>query len=120
MKLTAPGNYWGVSSITDGNSNIPSLRYNQWNHVVLGLSFGNLDSYETTYTINGSWRGGGSPGQLKNIRNFNPRKIETRGLISLRIDDLSLWNKFLSSSEAEFLYNFHKNTDLIKEAKTSF
>ena len=120
VKLTSPGNYWGNNIKIDGNSNIPSLRYNQWNHVVLGLSFGNSDSYETTYTINGSWRGGGIPGELKNIRNFNPRKIETLGYLSLRIDDLSLWNKFLSSSEAEFLYNFHKNTDLIKEAKTSF
>ena len=49
-----------------------------------------------------------------------PIEIETIGIITLKIDDVSIWNKFLSSREAEFLYNFHKNTDLIREAKTTF
>ena len=120
MKLTAPGSYWGTNTVTVGNSNVPGLRYNQWNHVVLGLRFGNSDSFETTHTINGSWRGGAPPRELKNIKNFNPIEIETIGIIPLKIDDVSIWNKFLSSREAEFLYNFHKNTDLIREAKTTF
>ena len=120
MKLTAPGSYWGTNTVKVGNSNVPGLRYNQWNHVVLGLRFGNSDSYETSHTINGSWRGGAPARELKNIKNFNPIEIETIGIIPLKIDDVSIWNKFLSSREAEFLYNFHKNTDLIREAKTTF
>lgn len=120
VKLTAPGNYWGTNSVTVGNSNVPKLRYNQWNHVVLGLRFGNLDFYEITSTINGSWSGGDPPTEFKNIKNFNPIEIETIGIIQLKIDDLSIWDKFLSSREAGYLYNFHKNTDLIREAKTTF
>ena len=81
MKLTAPGSYWGTNTVKVGNSNVPGLRYNQWNHVVLGLRFGNSDSYETSHTINGSWRGGAPARELKNIKNFNPIEIETIGII---------------------------------------
>ena len=117
LKLTAPGRYWGTNTKLVDNSKLSKLKINQWNHVVIGLSFGSNNVFKPYYSINGSWNTGTY--ELDNIDNFRPKKIET-GIIPVVIDDVSLWNKLFTKKEAEFIYNFHKNTDLIREAKTTF